>query len=161
MTFRKRRSPVARGALVMVACLALAAVLAPGPLAAVIRPEARRQAVENHTHFHLVGPAGVEITEEGTAVGSYPGSATTHLTFSAGKMTGTWSQHTTGGTVRGRTDATIVGRSAQPLVQFAGTAKITGGTGRFASASGTLRLTGTIRRSNYAIYEKTSGHVHF
>jgi hypothetical protein len=161
MTFKGRRGPVARGALVLVACLALAAALAPGPLAAVIRPEARRQTVENHTRFRLVGPAGIEITEKGTAIGSYPGPATTHLTFSGGKMTGTWSQRTSGGTVRGRTNATIVGRSAQPVVQFSGTAKITGGTGRFASASGTLRLTGTIRRSNYAIYEKTSGRVHF
>jgi hypothetical protein len=143
------------------ACLALAAVVASGPLAAVPRTEAMRQSVENRTHFHLVGPAGVEIKEAGTATGSYPGPARTHLTFSGGKMTGTWSQRTTGGTVRGRTNATVVGKSAQPVVQFTGTAKITGGTGRFASASGTLRLTGTIRRSNYAIYEKTSGHVHF
>jgi hypothetical protein len=120
----------------------------------------RRQHVHNTTYLHLVGPPGVEIFEEGKCVGTYPGTGKSHLEFSGGHLSGSWSLATHGGIVRGRTQGKVTGPSARPLVRFAGTVRITGGTGKFANASGTLRLTGTLRRSNYAIVEETSGRVH-
>jgi hypothetical protein len=121
----------------------------------------RRQHVHNTTYLHLVGPPGVEIFEEGKCVGTYPGTGKSHLKFSGGHLSGTWSLATDGGTVRGRTNGKVTGPSARPLVRFAGAVTITGGTGKFVNASGTLRLTGTLRRSNYAIVEETSGQVRF
>ncbi|MDX6610306.1 MAG: hypothetical protein QOF85_2231 [Solirubrobacterales bacterium] len=149
------RGVATRGALAGIACLVLAAVVAY-PVA-----HAKRQTVENEAHFHRVGPGGKEIQEKGTATGTFPGPATTRVVFNGNKMTGTFSLHTTGGTVVGKTDANIVGSSARPVVRFVGTATITGGTGRFRTASGTLKLNGTMRRINNAIYEKTTGRIHF
>jgi hypothetical protein len=146
----------ARGAAVALACLLLAALVAAPAVAAQ-----RRQSVDIEVHFRRLGPGGTEITEKGTATGTYPGPARTRLVFSGNKMTGNFSLRTTGGTVRGRIDAHVVGSSARPLVQYAGTATIAGGTGRFRTASGTLEMNGTMRRINNAINEKTVGTIDF
>jgi hypothetical protein len=156
---RGLRGVAVRGTLVAVACLVLAAVVVAQPVAA--RQHAQRQMVENEAHFHRVGPGGTEIQEQGMATGTFPGPATTRVVFDGNKMTGTFSLRTTGGTVVGRTNADVVGSSARPVIRFVGTATITGGTGRFRSATGTLKLTGTMRRINNAIYEKTTGQIHF
>jgi hypothetical protein len=140
-------------------CLILAAVVTVGPAAA--RRHEQRQAVAMEAHFHRVGPGGTEILEKGTVTGTYPGPATTHLVFSGSKMTGTFSLRTTGGTMYGRTNATAVGSTARPVVRYAGTVTVTGGTGRFRTASGTLRMAGTMRRINNAVYEKSTGHIDF
>jgi hypothetical protein len=141
-------------------CLLLVAALVACPAGAQ-RQERRRQAVEIEVHFHRVGPGGTEVTEKGVAKGTYPGPATTRLLFRGNDMDGNFSLHTSGGIVRGRTNAKAVGSTARPLVQYAGTVTITGGTGRFRTASGTLKMTGTMRRINNAVYEKTTGIVHF
>jgi hypothetical protein len=143
-----------RGVLVAFACLILAAVVTAGPASA-------RQAVSMEAHFHRVGPGGTEIVEKGTVTGTYPGPATTHLVFNGNKMTGNFSLRTTGGTMVGRTNASVVGSSARPVVDYAGTVTITGGSGRFRTASGTLRMTGTMRRINNAVYEKSTGQIDF
>lgn len=147
---------VGRAAGVVLACLLLAALVAVPSLAAQ-----RRQQVTIEVHFHRVGPGGTEITEKGTATGTYSGPARTRLVFSGNKMTGNFALHATGGTVRGRINAHVVGSSARPLVQYAGTATITGGTGRFRTASGTLEMTGTMRRINNALTTKTTGSISF
>lgn len=140
-------------------CLLLAAAVAAVPAGA--ERQERRQAVEIEVHFHRVGPGGTEVDEKGMATGTYPGPATTRLVFVGNKMNGTFALHTTGGTVTGRTNASAVGSTARPVVRYAGTVTITGGTGRFRTASGTLKMTGTMRRINNAVYEKTTGTVHF
>jgi hypothetical protein len=148
-----------RGALVGFVCLVFVFVVAAYPVSA--RQHTQSQMVENEAHFHRVGPGGKEIQEKGTATGTFPGPISTHVVFDGNKMTGTFSLRTNGGTVVGKTNATVVGSSARPVVRFEGTATITGGTGRFRAASGTLKLTGTMRRINNAIYEKTAGRIHF
>lgn len=145
-----------RGAALLLACLLLAALAAVPSTAAQ-----RRGQVEIQIQFHRVGPGGTEITEKGTATGTYPGPAATRLVFSGNKMTGNFSLRTSGGTVRGRINAHVVGSAARPLVQYAGTAAITGGTGRFRTASGTLEMTGTMRRINNALTTKTTGAISF
>jgi len=152
-------SDVARGAIVALACLLFAAAIAAAPASA--RQQERRQAVEVAAHFHRVGPGGTEISERVMATGTFPGPITTHLVFSGNKMNGTFALRTTGGTVRGRTNASVVGSSARPVVQYAGTVTVTGGTGRFSSASGTLKMTGTMRRINNAVYEKATGTISY
>jgi hypothetical protein len=112
-------------------------------------------------HLHRVGPEGTEITEKGTATGTCPGPARTRLVFSGNEMTGNFALHTTGGTIKGRINAHAVGSTARPLVQYAGTATITGGTGRFRTATGTLEMTGTIRRINNALTTTGTGSISF
>jgi hypothetical protein len=140
-------------------CFLLAAVLAAGPAGA--KRQGHSQRVEIEVQFHRVGPGGTEVREKGMATGTFPGPVTTRLVFRGNKMNGTFALHTTGGTVTGRTNATAVGSTARPLVHYAGTVTITGGTGRFRTASGTLDMTGTMRRINNAVYEKTTGTIHF
>ncbi len=147
---------IGRAAGVALACLLLAALVAAPSLAAQ-----RRQQVTIEVHLHRVGPEGTEITEKGAATGTYPGPARTRLVFSGNKMTGNFALHTTGGSIKGRINSHVVGSSARPLVQYVGTATITGGTGRFRTASGTLELTGTIRRINNALTAKTTGSISF
>lgn len=142
----------------LVLVLAVATV-ALAPSASGHERRRQRQVVHNTTYLHLVGPPGIEISEEGRCVGTNPGTGSSHLKFSGGNLSGSWLLHTHGGTVKGRTKGAVKGPSARPLVEFAGTVTITGGTGRFVNASGKLRLTGTIRRSNYAIVEETSGRI--
>jgi hypothetical protein len=141
---------------VVLGCLLLAALVAAPAVAAQ-----RRQQVAIEVHLHRLGPEGTEITEKGTATGTYPGAARTRLVFSGNEMTGNFALHTTGGTMKGRIDAHAVGSSARPLVHYAGTATVTGGTGRFRSASGTLEMTGTIRRINNALTTKATGSISF
>jgi hypothetical protein len=142
-------------------CVVIIGIAAPNSLAAGphAQPSARRQSVEDRTHLHLVGPPGVEITEKGTAKGTHPGPVVSHLKFSGGHLSGSFVLHTNGGIVRGHENGSVVGKSAKPVVTFSGAISITGGTGKYANASGRLHLKGSIRRSNYAIAERTTGQV--
>lgn len=161
MTF----SPSSRRSAKQVAVLAIAvsasivALTAQGTLASPVAHVAREQSVTDRTYLRLVGSPGTEITEKGTSYGTYRGSVQSHLKFAGGHISGNFVLHTHGGIVRGNTNGTVVGKSAQPVVSFAGTVSIIGGTGSFAHASGQLHLKGSIRRSNYEIYEETSGRV--
>lgn len=158
------RSSQGRASALVALCVVLAgivvstapSVLAAGPSARI----AREQSVTDRTYFRLVGSPGVEITEKGTSYGTFPGSVLSHLKFSGGHISGTFVLHTHGDIVRGSTNGSVVGKSAQPVVTFAGTVSITSGTGSYAHARGLLKLKGSIRRSNYEIYEETSGRVH-
>lgn len=121
---------------------------------------AREMSVYDKTYLHLVGSPGIEITESGTTYGTFSGSVSSHLTLSGSHINGTFVFRTRSGLVRGSTHASVVGKAALPVVSFAGSATITGGTGSYSHASGQVSLKGSIRRKNYEIFEETSGKVH-
>ena len=155
-----RRSAERLAVLSAITSAAIIALTAQDTLASSVARIAREQSVTDRTYLRLVGPPGTEITEKGTSYGTFSGSVLNHLKFSGGRISGNFVLHAHGGIVKGNTNGSVVGKSAQPVVSFAGTVSITGGTGRYAHASGQLHLKGSIRRSNYEIYEETSGRVH-
>jgi hypothetical protein len=142
-----------------------AAAIAPGQSSAAsrTRPTAslsRVTAVTDRTYLRLVGSPGLEFTEDGTTYGTISGSASCELTLEGGTIAGTFVLHARGGVLKGTSKARIVGDSAAPVVRFVGSISVEGGTGSYAHASGQLSLKGSIRRSNYALYEESSGKLH-
>jgi hypothetical protein len=120
---------------------------------------ARVTSVMDRTYLRLVGRPGIEITENGSSYGTIGGSMSSELTLEGDEITGTFVLHAHGGVITGNTMAHVVGNAALPVVSFVGSASIGSGTGSYAHASGKLALTGSIRRSSYALYEETSGKI--
>ncbi len=172
LTFMVRRSESRRGltatahaqlATCLIACaitlLAVAAIAAPATIAASAHA-ARTLNLSESAQLHRTSSSGVHLNEQGTASGTIRGSIYIHLRVSANRVGAEVSIYPHGGslTATGSASYHVVGGSAP----FSGTVTIIRGSGTYAHAhSGTLRFSGSIRRSDDAVSVRLSGPLNY
>jgi hypothetical protein len=126
-----------------------------GPVAAA----AKTQTFDINSTLHLVGKAGHVINEQGSFSGSQSGTIDirfTSVSSTAGEAT--FVAYQSGGSVSGRTSTRghVVGRT----VYLTGSMTITGGTGRWAHASGHgLGFSGVVDRQNFHATTHMQGSI--
>jgi hypothetical protein len=108
--------------------------------------------------LHLVHASGSTLYEEGRAHGALSGDVHAQLHVGA-TFSGSFVFFTSGGEIEGRGSAQPHS-AAGPIESFAGSDRITGGSGRYAHAHGSGRLSGTFNRRTYAVVLRTSGAMY-
>lgn len=170
------RTAIRRSTPSLAALLVLpAALLAVGASAAAYSPSARTS--QNRTapvavaarelmlresgNLHLVSHHHEQIVETGHGTGTLSGSITVNMTLAFSHASVSFTAYpSVGGTVVGRGEGTIYagGKNAH----FTGSATITGGTGKYAHASGRgIHLEGTLQRHTFALYVKVEGKMRY
>jgi hypothetical protein len=157
----------------LLACVASAALPAPGSAAANISsgPLAARassrllEAYAAHAlkatdtaKLRYVSAAGSELLEQGRATGTIPGSMRAQVEIGA-TISGAFTIYTQGGSIKGHGVATPHGGGIYE--SFAGSVVVTGGTGRFVHAHGHTGLYGTFDRNTYALTIQTTGTLSY
>jgi hypothetical protein len=128
-----------------------------GPIAVA----ARELAFAERGHLHLVSHYHENIVEEGHGSGTLSGNITVQMTLAFSHASVTFTAYpSSGGTVVGRGEGTIYAEGH--TANFTGNATITGGTGKYAHASGrNIRLRGTLQRKTYALYVQVEGKMRY
>jgi hypothetical protein len=105
-----------------------------------------------------VRASGSTLYEEGQAHGALSGNVRARLHVGA-TFSGSFVFSTREGEIEGRGSAQP-SSAAGPIESFAGADHITGGSGRYAHAHGSGRLSGTFNRRTYAVVLQTSGTMY-
>jgi hypothetical protein len=108
-----------------------------------------------------VGSVGTRVKEKGHCAGTLHGAVSSNLVISGSHISGTFVLATRNGRIDGHTSATVVGQAAVPVVRFAGSLSVTGGSGSYAHATGHVSIKGTIRRRNYELLEEVAGTLRY
>ncbi len=140
--------------------LAASFCLALGPLAAL--SAAHTLAVNDTAHLTLKNPSGSGATllEEGSALGSLPGTVRARLTVGAEVVTAGFTIYLRGGTISGHSSAKLnAGRGE--FASFGGSLNVSHGSGRYAHASGNGGLFGTINRNTDNATVQVVGKLRF
>jgi hypothetical protein len=141
-----------RGAVAAVAALALG--LAAGGVSSA---DPGAHAAKRRAHhlvgtasLHLVRKSGNVLYETGTSTGTYAGTVSGRFVTSLAKVTGTVTFHPYSG---GSLSMTAVGypQSTGTVTRFNGNLAVSGGSGRFRSATGSGTFTGTANRRTWAV----------
>jgi hypothetical protein len=148
---------------------ALLAGVASGALAASGAAEARNVGgpaaryaralkATDTAHLHKVSVSGSDLIEEGKANGTLPGKMRASVNIGA-TISGGFTFYLRGGTIKGHGEATPHGSGEYE--SFAGSVKVTGGSGRYAHARGETKLYGTFNRESYALVIQTTGTLSY
>jgi hypothetical protein len=151
------------GRLWLVSLAALAATVCVVPAGAVAEPAAvaaRTMAFNLNSNLHLVGRPGHVLNEQGTFSGSQSGTIAIRfmsVTSTSGEATFV-AYPRGGGWVSGRTSTK--GRVVGANVYFSGSMTITGGSGRWAHASGHgLGFSGVVDRRSFHATTHMQGNI--
>jgi len=139
---------------------AVAGVVAPSGAAKPSARAAGSLAFNITSTLHLIGRPGHVLNERGTFGGSQSGTIAIRFTSVTSTSGGaTFSAYSSrGGSVSGRT--TTKGHVVGAKVYFTGTMTITGGTGRWAHASGRgLLFSGVVDRHNFHATTHMQGSI--
>ncbi len=130
------------------------------------RPEPTALAAQEITlretgNLHLVSHNHEQIVETGHGTGTLSGSITVNMTLAFSHASVTFTAYpSSGGTVVGHGEGNIY--AGGQYAHFTGNAAITGGSGRYAHASGrNIRLEGTLQRHTFALYVKVEGKMRY
>lgn len=129
----------------------------PAPIAIA----ARELTLYETGSLHLISHKHEQIVETGHGTGTLSGSITVKMTLAFSHATVTFTAYpSSGGTVVGYGEGTIYagGKNAH----FAGSATVSGGSGRYAHASGrNILLEGTLQRHTFALFVKVDGKMRY
>jgi hypothetical protein len=150
------------------AALAVTSVLAAGGPAPHARAAADRGGPPAHAsrslrardeaHLRYVSASGSTLYETGRASGTLPGAM--HVRMNVGPtFSGSFTIYAAGGAIAGRGSA--VPHGVGVYESFAGSLRVTGGSGRFRRARGTAKLYGTFNRNTYALLIQTAGVLRY
>jgi len=131
-------------------------LLAAGPAFAAAHRDSSTSTV------HKVSGSGATTVYEGTMRSSAFGRGTVHQVVRLGsglKVTGNYTVRYKGGTLKGA--VTAQAKIGSGGITFTGTAKVTGGTGRFKGAKGSARYTGTANVAGTSATFKQTGTIRF
>jgi hypothetical protein len=159
-TDRASKRHRAVGALTCAALLAWAAGVPTSTSFGAVRARISRslRAVDS-AHLHRARCSCNEILEEGEAEGSLPGRVRAYVTVGAPIVFRFTITVRGGGTLSGEGSGKPKGNPADP--SFAGTMKVTRGTGRYRHAHGTGGFYGTLNRSTYTAVMQTTGTLSY
>jgi hypothetical protein len=133
-------------------------ILPAGASSAPSAHEARSLSVTDTAHLKLVHHEGEYITEEGQATGALPGHV--KLLLEVGPtVVARFTITAAGGSISGVGSGKPKGRSEEP--SFAGSMKVTHGTGRYRHAHGTGGFYGTLNRGTYKMVVQTTGTLDY
>lgn len=90
--------------------------------------------ITENARLKLVRREGITYWQEGTVKGTLAGTIAVKVTIGGPGVTSTFTVTLPNGTIRGRGEASV--RPAGSVVYYKGSATITGGTGKYADASG-------------------------
>lgn len=120
---------------------------------------ARTQSFNINSTLHLIGHPGHVLNEQGTFSGTQSGTIAirfTSVTSTSGEAT--FTAYPSGGSVSGRT--TTKGEVVGAHVYFSGSMNITGGTGKWAHASGRgLGFSGVVDRRSFHATTHMTGTI--
>jgi len=142
---------------VVVLIIMFGAVVVPAGAAGPLAQAARTVNVTERASLHLVRKSGSTIYQAGTATGTLPGTVTTRFQTTPSRVTGSLRIVTRGGTVT----LSVNGRprSFGTRARFGGTMRVTGGTGKFAGASGHGNFEGVVNRRTWAATVSATGRL--
>jgi hypothetical protein len=146
---------------IVAGALLTAAVPAASANVGVRTPAAHAAHTLNGTdtaHLHYIRSSGSLLYEEGSARGALPGTMRADLNVGP-TFTGSFTIYTRYGSIKGHGTATPHGSGRYE--SFGGTLVVTGGTGRYAHASGRAGLYGTFDRRTYALVVQTTGKLSY
>lgn len=134
------------------------------PLLAVAAPAfaaGGEHAVKEHVDLTLVKRTGTtKLEHKGRATGTVNGSVTSKISITHSVvLSGTVTISTKTGKVRMKVEGRA--RSLGDRPRFTGTATMTGGTGKYAGASGTGKFTGIVNRNTWHVTLDATGSYHY
>ena len=150
---------------------ALAPALAAGGLSLAVLAQASAQTpraretrtlqVKDEGYLRLVKSSGSVLFDEGAVHGTIPGKVKVRFVYNgAPQVSSTLSIYGHGGTINARASGRL-SSPTNPSPSFSWTLTITGGSGRYAHASGTGKLYGVFFRRSYAMIVQTRGSVRY
>jgi hypothetical protein len=122
---------------------------------------ARKLSLNLSAKLQLVGHPGHVLNDRGTVSGTLSGTVSSRIVaLSSTNGTGTFTFYSKSGNLSG--SALTRGRVVGATVYFTGTATVTGGSGKWAHASGrNLQFSGTMDRQNFHVSERISGSISY
>jgi hypothetical protein len=155
LTQRVRTATLALG-------LLTAVYLSPVASAAMSTPighEARTVSVNDAAHLHPSHFNGSTLLEEGVATGTLPGAVRAKLVIGTTTVRVSFTIYVRGGSIPGQAVAKLNPGKGE-YASFAGTLTVNHGSGHYAHASGSGRVSGTIRRNEDAAVVQVVGQLH-
>lgn len=163
-----RRAAIGRRAACTYAAAAVAAGAAIGygflPSIASSRAlgrAARSLSVKDEGRLRLVKASGSLLIDEGPATGTIPGKVRVRFTYNGNpSVSAQITIYGHAGTILGHGSGRLSSPTS-PSPSFKGALTITGGSGRYAHASGSGEMFGVFYRRSYAITVQTRGALHY
>ena len=154
---RPLRAAVSAFTFVGLSLAALASASAHGPSART----ARTVQVKDEGKLRFVKSSGSQLFDEGAVHGTIPGTVRVRFVYNgAPEVSSSLTIRGRGGTILARASGRLSSPTS-PSPSFSGTLRVTGGSGRYAHATGTGKLYGVYYRRTYAITVQTTGTVHY
>ncbi|MHB1569510.1 MAG: hypothetical protein ACYC0H_09935 [Solirubrobacteraceae bacterium] len=123
---------------------------------------AKSQNVDDAAHLHLIAShGGNALIETGKATGTLPGTVTVSLTIHTRTANSSFTIAVKGGGSISGKGAGVLKTGKGGYASFGGSITVTGGTGKYAHASGKGGLYGTIYRLNDSMTVKVTGALHY
>jgi hypothetical protein len=154
--FRVRRQAPAAGMTALALALALLCTQGTGALAAAKLARTERLAMTAHLRY--VTAMGSYLLEEGSASGPLAGTVKAHVRIAA-DISGSFTFYPRDGSISGYGSAKL--HESGTYVSFGGHVTITGGTGRYAHASGGGGLYGVYDRHTLGLTIQTTGSLSY
>jgi hypothetical protein len=155
-------------ALGVILCVTVLCLALPVAVALSARPQPPRGraahtiAVNDTGRLHVANPnsASETLIEEGRATGSLPGSVRASLTIGTSTVRVGFTIYLHGGTITGH-GITSFNAGKGEYASFGGSISVSHGGGRYAHASGTGRVYGSINRNTDNATVQVIGQLHF
>jgi hypothetical protein len=163
MTAEQTHRVMRRGSVALIVLIAVVLALEAGAPASgdSLAHAARAVSVKDEGRLHLVKSSGSLLIDEGTASGSFPGRSLVRFTYNGSpSVTAQITIYGHFGNIQARA-AGQLSSPTSPSPSFRGTLTISGGSGRYAHASGSGHLYGIFYRRSYAMVVQTEGTLHY
>jgi hypothetical protein len=127
--------------------------------AQVLGRATRSLTANDEAHLHYVSESGSNLAEEGTAIGSLPGTVKVRFTIGAVVEASFTIYPRGGGSLSGHGSGTL--HLSGIYASFGGTMSVSSGTGRYGHARGTGGFYGVINRNTSASVVQTRGTLSY
>jgi len=117
--------------------------------------------IRDEGHLHFIKSSGSQLIDEGHSSGTFPGIARVRFTYNGNPIVAAqFTIYGRYGTIVGRANGRLSNpTSTSPSLR--GSLTITGGSGRYAHASGGGELFGVFYRRSYALTVQTIATLHY
>jgi hypothetical protein len=140
---------------------ALAFVPGAGFAAGPVGRSARTMSVKDESHLHLIKSSGSLLIDEGSASGTIPGKVRVRFVYNGNPaVSASITIFGHAGSINAHGSGKLSSPNS-PSPSFKGALTISGGSGRFAHASGSGHLYGVFYRRSYAMVVQTEGSLRY